>query len=199
MLHQAETVPPVILASTSPYRRQILNDAGVTVRCVAPGVDESLETSTDPVSRACALALAKAIAVGESDSIVVGADQVAFDPRSKEVFGKPRDPDAHQRRLEGLRGRSHDLVTGFAVVHGSWQFVGHERSVVHMRSDVSEEEIAQYVAGGEGAGCAAGYAAEAHGGFLIEQIEGDWTNVIGLPIFRIMTVLRQRGWRYGHG
>lgn len=198
----------LILASTSPYRRRILEDAGLTVRCVAPGVDESVVDHGVTAVRTRALAAMKALAVpaGPGD-IVIGADQLLEDPRTGEIFGKPADDAAHLARLRSLRGRDHVLVTGFCVrvvsagpdgPVTSRQIVGDEVTRLWFRADTTDEELHAYVACGEARGCAGGYAAEGRGAFLIERIEGDWTNVIGLPIFRILDALRSIGWRF-HG
>ncbi|MCB9678416.1 MAG: septum formation protein Maf [Alphaproteobacteria bacterium] len=185
---------PIVLASTSPYRARILAEAGIPYVVVPPGVDETAFADPDPAKRAVAIAVAKARAVA-SDGIVLAADQVVYDPDSGEVFGKPRDTDDHVRRLLGLRGRTHDLVTGWAVVCDGALRSGVERTRITVR-DVSEAEIRAYVATGEASGCAGGYAAEARGGFLIERVEGDWLNVIGLPLFRVWDALRDLGWRF---
>ena len=68
---------------------------------------------------------------------------------------------------------------------------------MHVRADISDEEIRRYVETGEGSGCAGGYAAEALGMFLFEHVEGCWQNVIGLPVPRVLTELRRGGWRFG--
>lgn len=188
----------LLLASTSPWRRQMLDDVGIAVRGVSPGVDEDCALS-DPVERATALALRKAHAVlsRHPNALVLGADQVVTDGR--EIWGKPRDQRDHVARLRGMRGGTHQLVTGFAVVREGMERVGHRITVMSVRADVTNDEIADYVASGEGSGCAGGYAAEARGAFLFDRVDGDWHNVIGLPIFDVIGVLRELGWRYGGG
>lgn len=158
-------------------------------------LDEHSYTEPDPVLRARGLALAKArlVARSEPSSVVIGADQVAH--MDGEVFGKPADADDHFARLRAMRGRSHALVTGVAVIAPDNERVFHETSIIWMRADVTDAELAAYVRSGEGAGCAAGYQAEHLGAQLIERVEGDWFNVIGLPIYRLVTVLRELGWR----
>ncbi|MCB9743041.1 MAG: septum formation protein Maf [Alphaproteobacteria bacterium] len=190
-------LPPsaIVLASGSPWRRALLRDVGIPCDAVEPGVDESSISPVDPSERALARALAKARKVQHLHprALVIGADQVAH--LDGEVFGKPLDADDHLERLRRIRGRAHDLITGVVVI---WQGEEHhfcETTRVHVRADLSEAELAAYVADGEGAGCAAGYQAERLGAQLIERIEGDWFNVIGLPVYRLLTLLRQLGWR----
>ncbi len=192
-------MPDLILASTSPWRRRILADAGVEVRAVAPEVDESQVRASDPVYLVEELARRKATTVAASfpDAWVIGADQVAHDPlRPDEIWGKPKDPAAHLEQLTRLRGTSHILITGFAIVAPHFREVGHERTTMYARADLTDRELKAYVDTGEGSFCAGGYAAEGLGGFLFERVEGDWFNVLGLPLFRILSVLRQHGWRF---
>lgn len=208
-------MPRLILASTSPWRRRILQDAGLEVHCVPPEVDEDIGLS-DPVALVRELAARKASAVAARypDAWVIGADQVAFDPeRPQEIWGKPPGPEEHLRRLLAMRGRRHRLVTGYALAvplpaetppsTGSRPpvageiVVAHEHTDLTVRGDLEEEELRRYVATGEGSGCAGGYAAEGRGAFLFERIDGDWFNVLGLPLFRVLDLLRARGWRFG--
>jgi septum formation protein len=129
---------------------------------------------------------------------VVGADQVLWD--GHEVIGKPADAADHLRRLRGFRGRSHTLLTGWHVVGpGGVHRSGVERTVLWVRGDLSDAELAAYVATGEGTGCAGGYAVEGHGAWLFERIDGDWFNVVGLPLLAVLTALRELGWRYDGG
>ncbi len=190
------SVLPLVLASTSRWRLKMLTDAGLVVRGVAPGIEERLE-GLDPVRNAIALARAKAdaVAVREPFSIVIGADQVVFD--GQEVFGKPTDPADHFRRLRSMTGRCHALVTGYAIVGGGETITGHARTEMHVRPDLTDDELRAYVATGEGSGCAGGYAVEGLGSFLFERIDGDFFNVIGLPLFDVVSALRSAGWRFG--
>jgi septum formation protein len=186
----------VILASTSPWRLDLLRKAGVVCEGRAPGVDEARVTADDPVALACARAVAKARAVEVAGAIVIGADQVAH--IDGVPFGKPRDPDDHRARLRALRGRAHVLSSAVCVrgPDGSepreTTLVEHAR--VHVRADLSDAEIDAYVAHGEGAGCAGGYAIEGLGGQLMDRVEGDLFTVIGLPVLQVLPVLRRYGW-----
>jgi septum formation protein len=186
----------LILASTSPWRRRMLVDAGIAVRTESPGVDERSVRLSDPVELACELARrkARAVAARHPGEWILGADQVAHEPGG-EPFGKPEDPDDHLRRLRSMVGRSHALVTGFALVGPGVEVVGHETTVMHVRADLDDDELVAYVSTGEGAGCAGGYAVEGRGVFLFERIDGDWFNVVGLPLLRVLGVLRAHGWR----
>lgn len=190
----------VILASTSPTRRKILASAGVVVEAISPGVDEDPRGIEDPVALAGALALRKALAIGpRPDTWVLGSDQVAYDPEHRQDnWGKPKSAVDHLERLKACRGRVHDLATGWALVGPDGAvLMGVERAHMHVRADLTDEELQAYVGSGEGANCAGGYAVEGLGAFLFQRIEGDWYTVLGLPLFPIMGALREVGWRFG--
>ncbi|MEQ1564425.1 MAG: nucleoside triphosphate pyrophosphatase [Myxococcota bacterium] len=188
------------LASTSPHRRRLLAEVGLHVQIESPGVDERSVEIADPTSLARALALAKAraVAVRHPQAWVIGADQVGYPVESpSEAFGKPSDPDEHVRMLLAMVGQRHALVTGIALIGPDFEHVEHDTTVMSVRADIDEDEIRAYVATGEGSGCAGGYAAEGRGAFLFADIDGDWSNVIGLPLRPLFGLLRARGWRFG--
>ena len=175
----------------------MLESAGLAVTCVDPRVDEEALIEPDPARRAGRLAAAKADAVAAQapNQWVLGADQVV--QLDGEVFGKPRDPSDHLDRLRGMRGRTHELVTGWALRGPGAAGDGVVITRMSVRADLTDQELADYVATGEGAGCAGGYMAEARGAFLFDRIDGDWFNIVGLPLFEVLTALRARGWRFG--
>jgi len=181
----------------------MLTNAGISVRAEPSGVTEAIPANPENVTEVVEqLALAKATAVAARfpDHLVLGADQLAFDPRAPHLpFGKPHDPRDHLERLKALRGRTHVLVTAFAVLGPDTRLVDHDRTAMHVRADLTDDELAAYVATGEGAGCAAGYAAEGRGGFLFERIDGDFFNMLGLPLLKVITALRSLGWRASDG
>ncbi|MBN2799621.1 MAG: septum formation protein Maf [Deltaproteobacteria bacterium] len=190
-------MPELILASASVSRRQILEGAGLPVRVEVARVQEELEEGVGPERMAVRLALLKATEVHRRfpDAWVLGADQVVWD--GAELSGKPQDPADHLARLMAMRGKAHRLVTGFALLAPGVRRTGVESTVMKVRAELSREELLAYVKSGEGSGCAGGYAAEGHGAWLFEAVEGDWFNVLGLPLFRVLTMLREEGWRYG--
>lgn len=188
----------LVLASTSRWRRAMLEAAGVPVVCEDPAFDEASVREADPVVLARRLAGEKARAVvgRHPGHLVLGADQVLW--TGEEIHGKPPNPEVHVARLLALRGRPHWLITGVALLDDAGVVATfEERTALRMRPDVSEAEVRAYVADGEGAGCAGGYAVEGRGAFLFEGIDGDWFNVVGLPVLRVISCLRAAGWRYG--
>lgn len=187
----------LILASTSPWRRALLAEVGLAVRCEAPGVDEaSDEADPEALARELAVRKARAVAARFPDAWVIGADQVAFDLEDRAPFGKPRDPADHLARLRGMVGRTHGLVTGLALTGPGFEDVIAEETRMVVRADLADDELAAYVATGEGSGCAGGYAAERRGAFLFARVDGDFFNVVGMPVLRLFELFRHRGWRF---
>ena len=177
----------------------MLADVGVRARTEASGVDEDYEPGPDPTEIATMLAERKAASVAgrHPSAWVLGADQVVCDSVDRtQIWGKPTDPADHLARLAGMRGRSHVLVTGWVLIGPGVRRTGHCETVLHVRADLTDAELEAYVATGEGSGCAGGYMAEGRGAFLFERIDGDWFNVLGLPILQVFGALRELGWRF---
>lgn len=183
----------LVLASTSCARRALFDQVGLAYEAVSPGTAEPLERLADPVAQARAFALEKALAVAarRPEAVVVGADQLlAFEG---EAWGKPEDEAQALSQLSRLCGRTHALVTAVAVVApGREAWVAHEESRLTVRA-LDEAERRAYVATGEWRGCAGGYRLEGRGLALFERIEGDHTNILGLPMPLLLTRLRALG------
>lgn len=191
--------PPIILASASPRRRQLLALLGIDFAVVPSRVDEPLpERASDPERLAIALAEAKAraIAPDRPGGLVIGADTLVL--VGDLVLGKPEDAAAATAMLRLLSGREHHVVTGVAVVDTRSQpwsvTTAAERTAVTFRP-LSEAEIAAYVATGEPMDKAGAYAIQGRGAILCTRICGDYTNVVGLPLVRTMELLRGAGVR----
>lgn len=187
---------PLVLASTSPYRRAMFEACGLPVEAVGSGVDEDALVEPDPRERALELARRKAdaVALRMPGRWVLGADQVAYDDR--ESFGKPRDPEDHLRRLMSLRGKEHHLVVGWVLVGPEGQRIERTTTTaLRVRDDLTDAELSAYVACGEGSDCAGGYAIEGRGLWLFAEVDGDWLNILGLPMMEVLGVLREHGWR----
>lgn len=197
-----EPLGEVLLASGSPWRRELLLRAGLPCRCEAPEVEEAEIEGEDPVQTARLRALAKArwVAGRNPGRLVIGADQVLWDeaePRPKAI-GKPASAEAQLARLRSFVGRRHALCTAVALLAPE-EWGGEEvfevRSRVRFRADLTDQELLAYVQWGEARACAGGYMVEGRGAALIEEVEGDLFNVIGLPIFALVGRLRARGLR----
>lgn len=186
-------MPAVVLASTSPARIALLRQAGVACTPVAPDVDEAAIHAPTPEALAAARAAAKCAAVAVPGAIVLGADQVAH--LDGVAFGKPLDPADHRARLRQLRGRTHTLTTAACLRLDDRVVALSVDAHVTFRADVSDDELDAYVATGEGSYCAGGYAVEGLGAALIAAIDGDWTSVLGLPLYAVLGAMRELGWR----
>ena len=185
---------PVILASGSPRRRELLARAGVGFEVQAPDVPEERLPGEAPESFARRVALAKAEAVArrvghEPRRVVIGADTIVV--LDDEVLGKPRDAREARSHLRRLAGRRHRVLTAVAVVDSGTLEVRAAlvESGVAMR-EATDEEIAAYVASGEPLDKAGAYAAQGEGRRFVARIDGSETNVIGLPLEESLALLR---------
>lgn len=186
------SLPTLILASSSPWRRGLCEQVGLHLEAMAPTCVEEDITAADPVSLALARARAKADSLARPDAIVIGADQVCH--LGDRVFHKPVDGTEHRAQLRALRGRTHRLTDGVALVGPGWREEWTVFADVTLRDDLTDAEINAYVDSGDAAGCAGGYRAEGPGAWLVDRIDGDSFTVVGLPIYHVLRALRRRGW-----
>jgi septum formation protein len=170
------------LASGSPRRRVLLTWAGVEVEVRPSDVDERLHDGEDPVAYAERLAASKA-ALAPSDRIVVAADTVVH--ADGVVFDKPADRREAVANLEALSGRWHGVTTGVCVGRGRDQRVFHTTTRVRFRV-LSRAEIEAYVATGEADDKAGAYGIQGRAGAFVAEVQGSWTNVVGLPLEAVL-------------
>lgn len=185
----------LVLASSSPRRRELLSCLGTGFSVVWPSTSESLLPCETPDRAVERLALSKAMSVASPSTrgITVGADSlVVLDGRA---LGKPADGSEARRMLEDLRGREHQVVTGVAAVDASGGRVrtGTQVSAVTMRH-YSDEEIAAYVASGEPIDKAGAYAVQDAFFRPAARLEGCYTNVMGLPLCLLVELLARLGY-----
>jgi septum formation protein len=186
----------LVLASTSPYRRALLERLGVPFRCQAPRVDEESAKALglEPRVLAARLARAKLLSVCQENPRAnwIGSDQVAA--CEGRIFSKPGSVPVAIEQLEALAGRSHDLVTALAVWHGGRVIEHLDVTTLHLRR-LSRAEIERYVAADQPIDCAGAYKLEQRGIALLEKIEtADPTAVEGLPLIALTTILRGLGY-----
>jgi len=187
--------PQLILASTSSARRALLDALGLPYRAEAPDYAEhhAPELSPSELVRTLALGKARAVAALHPEAVVVGADQVVA--VAGQVWSKPAGEAEARGQLRTLAGRSHELVTGVAVLGPGWERVEHE--VAHLTMyPLEEAELEGYLATGEWQGCAGSYRVEGRGLALFSEIRGDQTNIRGLPMTRLVRMLREAGVRF---
>jgi len=192
------TLPRLLLASGSPRRREILASLGVTFDVKSADVDESLlpgESAPDAAER-LAREKAAAVASDERGAVVVAADTIVV--VDGEAFGKPRDRAEAAAMLRRLQGRRHDVVTGVAVAANGALFSGRETTAVFF-APMSDREIDAYVATGEPDDKAGAYAVQGIGALFVERVEGSPSNVVGLPVRLLGSLLDAAGlsWRAG--
>ena len=180
----------IILASKSPRRREILTSLGIAFEVVSAEADESSDI-TDPCLLVRELALRKARATrdlllsrGEwnDDTLIIASDTVVA--TDEEILGKPHDERDAARMLGLLQDSSHRVISGVALILGEREVCGYDVTTVRF-GKMSEAEIAWYVASGEPADKAGAYAVQGLASMWIKGLEGDYFNVVGLPVYRL--------------
>ncbi len=193
----------MVLGSGSPRRRELLARAGFAFEVRVSAADETVDAGLEPARVACALARRKALAVAEEiageraclagasddgsatekvclvDTVVIGADTVVA--LGDEIFGKPVDAADAVRILSSLSGTTHEVITGVCLVHPGGVEEFFERTFITFRN-VTRAEIDAYVATGEPFDKAGAYGIQAGAGSFVAQIDGDYNNVVGLPV-----------------
>jgi septum formation protein len=188
-----QTNVPIILASSSPRRKQLLAEAGYEFTCVEPGIDESaFETEgVNPCEYTKRLAIAKARSVADKfpDSLVVGADTVADSGGG--IIGKPADSKEAVEITRRLFSRPHKVITAVAIVRISdgTEIIESDSTTVYPKK-LTESQIAEHIKGGSWRGKAGAYAIQEGGDEFVERIEGSLTNVMGLPMELLQRLLK---------
>jgi len=188
----------VVLASGSPRRRQLLELIGVEHEVLPSNIDETLRPRETPRRHAERLAREKASAVAtrEPGKITIAADTIVV--INRRVLGKPRDEADARRMLSMLSGREHTVITAVAVARGRKLRSAVEEVRVKFRR-LREDEIDAYVATGEPMDKAGAYGIQGFGATIVECVNGDYFAVMGLPLARLVTLLRDLGVRYRFG
>jgi septum formation protein len=191
----------LVLASASPRRQELLRNAGISFTVQPADINETPLAGEAPRDCAERLAREKALAVFQKQPQhwVLGADTIVVVDEA--ILGKPRDVDDAARMLRLLSGRTHAVITGVCVVDpvasGQWSVASNIKSASATTSvtmcEISEEEIRSYVATGEPMDKAGAYAIQGIASRWIPRIEGDYSNVVGLPVALVYGMLRERG------
>ena len=189
-------VPPLVLASQSPRRAQLLGMLGLAFEVVPADIDESVRPDESATAYVERLAREKAgtVAAARPDALIVGSDTVVV--LDGEILGKPVDEDDAVRMLLRLSGREHRVETGIAVRAPDGRLVSDvERVRVHFRA-VDERDAREYVRTGEPMDKAGAYGIQGYGATIVETIDGDFFAVMGLPVARMIALFRRLDWRY---
>lgn len=185
---QTETKMKFILASKSPRRKEILENLGLDFEIITSEADESYADGTDPSEVVMMLSAKKAAAVKNkllsegldlSDTVIIAADTVVS--ASGEILGKPRDREDARHMIAMLRGKTHSVLSGITVIYGDSSASSFEETFVRF-SEMSEKEIDWYVQSGEPDDKAGAYAIQGYASMWVEEIEGCYFNVVGLPV-----------------
>ena len=171
----------LILASASPSRKMLLEQAGLDFEVVVSGVDETVPSDYTPAQTVEALAQRKGQAVQalRPEAPIIAADSVVSIDGL--ILGKPKDDEAAKATLRRLSGRTHELITGVCLLINGRMDLFHQVTQVTFYP-LTEEEIAEYVALGESRGRAGAYGIEGIGVVLVQSIQGDYPNIVGLPV-----------------
>jgi septum formation protein len=182
-------VGPLVLASASPQRRAILGQLGIPFEVVMSGAPEREDGPADEIAGDNARRKAAAVAARRPDATVLGVDTVvSLDGR---IYGKPADAAHARATLTALAGREHLVVSGVCIVEGGAVREALARTTVRF-GPVPEPVLDWYVASGEWRDRAGGYAIQGRGAALVAGIDGDYTNVVGLPVPTVLALLPGR-------
>ncbi|WEG12301.1 Maf family protein [Pullulanibacillus sp. KACC 23026] len=194
------TTHTLYLASTSPRRRELIQKLGLPVKIVNNNAEEVIDPSWSPTEAVEQLSMIKAHAAYRNmkatgdllSGILISADTVVV--LEGEILGKPSDAEQAKQMLSSLQGRSHHVLTGFTLIHlqSGETVTSHEQTTVWMKP-LQPEQIARYSATGEPMDKAGSYGIQDLGATFIERIEGDYFNVVGLPLSQLADTLGQFG------
>lgn len=182
----------IILASKSPRRKELLSEMGITFDIYSKEIEEHLDPDVEPAHAVEKLAEEKAQAVFDEclDAIVIGADTVVC--VDHEILGKPKDREDARRMLEKLSGSTHQVIGGVALLSKEKRIVFSCVTTVHFY-ELSEEQILAYIDSNEPMDKAGAYGIQGLGKQFVEGIEGDYFNVVGLPVSRVLRALKEFG------
>jgi septum formation protein len=184
----------IILASASPRRRELLERIGISDFTVFPSsVDETIPENTSPEGAVQLLSKAKAESISEKagkDAVIIAADTIVL--FGGEILGKPSGRDDAFRMLSMLSGQTHEVFTGLCVRSGEKEIQTVERTAVKFR-ELSDEEINRYIDSGEPFDKAGAYGIQGIGSMLVKSVNGDFYNVMGLPVCALSLILKEFG------
>jgi septum formation protein len=190
--------PPLILASRSPRRAELLQRLGLSFEILPAEIDESYVDHEMPAAHADRLAREKAFAMAalRPEALVIGSDTIVV--LGNDVLGKPRDTRDAVEMLMRLSGREHMVFTGVAVASRGKVHSALERVKVRFRN-LDRRACEEYVATGEPMDKAGAYGIQGFGSALVESIHGDYFAVMGLPVVCTLKLIERFGWRYAFG
>ena len=183
----------IILASQSPRRRELLGRLGLTFTVRAADIDETMDPGKPASEEVARLSAEKAAAIAagaDHDAVIVAADTIVV--LEGQILGKPHTAENAKKMLTALSGRSHQVMTGLTVRRGEKIFTETVTTDVHFRP-LAEAEIDAYCATGEPLDKAGAYGIQGLASIFVERLDGDYYNVMGLPLCRLTALLRRAG------
>jgi septum formation protein len=179
----------LILASQSPRRKELLGLFHIPFTVRVADIDETMDPTATPYSEVARVSRLKALAIPrECDDVVVAADTIVV--CEGRVLGKPRDAAEAKQMLRLLSGRDHQVMTGMTILRGDDAIVVTEVTDLHFR-ELSDQEIDAYVASGEPMDKAGAYGIQGGAALFCQRMEGDYYNVMGLPVCRLTQILKE--------
>lgn len=183
----------IVLASASPRRQELLSQLGLSFSVLAPNIDESRLDACSPGSLVETLSREKALHVAKEctpQDCIIAADTVVV--LDGQILGKPSTEEDAVQMLHALSGRTHKVFTGLTVLQNKRAVTTHEMTTVHIRP-LSDQIIRQYIGTGEPTDKAGAYGIQGYGALLVSGIQGDYFNVVGLPLGRLSEALSSFG------
>ena len=182
-----------ILASNSPRRQEIFRKLNIEFEVITADIEEIIDNNIPPYRLACDLAYQKAsniITHIQGDGIIIAADTIVY---NNGVFGKPHNHQAAYEMIKSLSGKTHEVITGLAIIdtNTNKEVKEYEITKVHFRK-IEDEEIYKYIATGEPMDKAGGYGIQGKASLFIRKIDGDYYNVVGLPVYKLGEILKNK-------
>lgn len=178
----------IILASESPRRKELFGRLGIPFEIQASGVSEEIEQELSPEEFTLAIATKKSdeVVQGNEDAIVIAADTTVY--LGEKLLTKPVDSNQAKEFLQALSGQEHRVITGVSI-QGAGISIGFTETTAVQFYELTEEQIDAYVASGDSLDKAGAYGIQTMGGMFVEKINGDYNNVVGLPLGRLFQTL----------
>lgn len=179
----------LILASQSPRRRELLGLFRLPFTVRVADIDETMDPTLPPAQEVARLSLEKARAVERAEEdVVIAADTIVV--LGDRLLGKPKNEAQAEEMLTSLSGRAHQVMTGVTVLRGDRAITATEITDIHFR-ELSSREIRRYIATGEPMDKAGSYGIQGGAALFVEKLQGDYYNVMGLPVCRLLLMLRE--------
>ena len=185
----------IVLASTSPRRKDLLQSVGIQFEIIAPSSDESLLSKENPEDYALRLSKEKALSVSQNldgNTLVIGADTIVV--VDNKILGKPKDEEDAKIMLSKISGRAHHVLTAFSITKGEHEILHtHIVGTEVIVKTLEPQEIEGYIKTGEPMDKAGAYGIQGVGAFMVKEVRGSYTNVVGLPLVEVLESLKKLG------